>query len=203
MEEQQDALRRERIREIKTQAAQKIHTNREVMEMALELYDLREQIQPSQSDTTENLVPSSEAIKPKHYYWQKRLAMERLEQMNAESVSRWQNGKVMTEAERQSISASLAREIKYYQFLEAVLERDRYTCQHCGITQQELNIKFPKPFIDGDNPGDLVFRRLIVHEPYGDPRYIYHGCPESGYDLYSGLTLCHSCSQKHWGRQGQ
>lgn len=56
----------------------------------------------------------------------------------------------------------------HHKWVNAVVSRDRETCQHCGITGVEMHAHHIKP---------------------------YKTFPELRFDVSNGLTLCHKC---HW-----
>lgn len=73
---------------------------------------------------------------------------------------------------------------QYYEWQGAVLKRDNYTCQHCGISENEL----PKTI-------SIVDSYLHCHHIKSWVEY-----PEFRYEINNGMTLCSTCHRKEESR---
>ena len=70
--------------------------------------------------------------------------------------------------------------IQNLEFISLVLQRDKYTCQHCGKTQADLDTL---PRKKRGNTSSLHVHHIKDWENY----------PELRFEISNGLTLCASC----------
>jgi hypothetical protein len=73
--------------------------------------------------------------------------------------------------------------VREWEWRDLVLTRDCHTCQHCRITQAELDKKYPNKTVQNQGVAFLHCHHIKDWDNF----------PELRYDVDNGITLCFTC----------